>query len=63
MRILTWCLAAAGRMDEARELAAEILRQQPDFTVHGYIEVMPYRSEWHRARVAELLRAVGLPEG
>jgi len=60
-RLLTGSLVGAGRIEDARAMAAELLRHEPDFTIRGYQEVVPSGSEF-KARIGELLRELGLPE-
>jgi len=61
-RMLIWSLAGSGRQEEARAMAADYLRDQPDFTISGYFDAMPHQSEQHKKRVVALLRTIGLPE-
>lgn len=60
-RMLAACLVGAGRMDEARAMAEEIMRYLPDFTIRGYVDALP---GWagYKTRAADFLRRLGLPE-
>jgi tetratricopeptide (TPR) repeat protein len=66
LRLMAVALARTGREAEARAKVAEFLKLQPQFTVGGYW----YRPrEQHpvvarqRARIADTLRELGVPEG
>jgi TolB-like protein len=60
LRYLAAAHTAAGEHEDARKVAAEVLRREPDFRLRSY--VIPFRdralNEEHRAR----LREAGLPE-
>ncbi len=60
-RSLTACLMGTGREEEARAMAAELLKHQPDFTIARYLEAVPF---WPpvKAKFEQFLRAAGLPE-
>ncbi|WMT73334.1 adenylate/guanylate cyclase domain-containing protein [Bradyrhizobium sp. Ash2021] len=51
----------AGRVAEAREAAARLLKLQPDFRVSHVKEAFPIRSLDERERIAAALRDAGLP--
>jgi adenylate cyclase len=60
-RVLAAALWGAGRHDDARAMVAELMLHQPGFTVSTYLKsasLMPQQRE----KVAELLRALGVPE-
>jgi tetratricopeptide (TPR) repeat protein len=52
----------AGRAEEAKEGAAQILELQPNFTVAGAMQAFPTRSEAYRAQMAAALKEAGIPE-
>ncbi|MEM7222298.1 MAG: BTAD domain-containing putative transcriptional regulator [Pseudomonadota bacterium] len=58
---LACALAEAGRLSEARAAGQEVLRIEPSFQVAPYVKGQPYRSAAVRHRIAEALRAAGLP--
>ena len=61
-RLLIITLSLLGRMDEAKEVARRYLEMAPGFTVSRYLSVTPNRDADFRNRVADALRAAGLPE-
>jgi adenylate cyclase len=61
LRLLCAALAAAGRMDEARVVAAALLGAQPKFAVDRFCAAYPYKQAERKLRLAEHLRAAGLP--
>lgn len=63
LRVLIVSLAALGRLEEAREAAARLLRLEPGFRIGDYLLTrIPYLEPTLRARCAEHLRKAGLPE-
>ncbi|MCC6467014.1 MAG: adenylate/guanylate cyclase domain-containing protein [Alphaproteobacteria bacterium] len=63
LRLLVAALAALDRMDEAREVAQTLLRQEPTFTVADYEKTRaPFRDPEVRERVFAHLRKAGLPD-
>ena len=48
--------------EAAREMASELLRHQPDFTIKGYVDAVPSTAEF-RAMMGELLSELDLPTG
>jgi adenylate cyclase len=62
LRFTTAALCALGRDDAARRLGAEIMRIEPGFRLSTLREQHPYQDPGRRARIAEHLRAAGLPE-
>jgi adenylate cyclase len=62
-RFLAAALVALGRADEARSVAAELMRLEPDFQVSVYAETrQPFREPRLKARFLEHLLGAGLPE-
>jgi adenylate cyclase len=63
MRYLAAALAALGRLDEAREVAARLMRQEPGFRLSSYAaRLQPFRDAAGGARYIEHLEKAGLPE-
>ena len=60
-RIYAAALAGAGRRAEARTMVSDLISKQPNFTVAGYLNAVPFKKE-QREKVAELLRSIGVPE-
>jgi adenylate cyclase len=60
-RHLACALSGAGRMDEARQAYADMMRAYPDLTVAKFKRAMPFSSAASE-RMAENLRRLGLPE-
>jgi adenylate cyclase len=54
------CYAQAGRLDEARALAAEILRRKPDFRLSNVH--LRYKNPADADHVFEGMRKAGLPD-
>ena len=55
--------AQAGRMDEARSTAKELLAARPDFTVASWLATQ-FRNDLEQLTIdADSLRAAGIPEG
>jgi transcriptional regulator with AAA-type ATPase domain/TolB-like protein/Tfp pilus assembly protein PilF len=61
LRFLAANLAAAGRTDEAREVAKALLALEPDFHVQRFIERYAIRDPARQERLAHDLRRAGLP--
>ena len=60
--ILTSTYAYAGREEEARAAAKEILRINPKFSVETYMRTSPQRDAASRERFAQALKKAGLPD-
>lgn len=59
-RVMVMTNAAAGYLDRAREFAARIRSQKPDFSVDYYLkEICPFRLSKDRHMVAEHLKLAG----
>jgi tetratricopeptide (TPR) repeat protein len=54
--------AQLGRVAEAAEMAAELLRDNPQFSGSGYAEFVGFANEEARAHFLEGVRKAGLPE-
>ena len=62
-RILMAGLAGLGRLDEAREVAATMLRIEPEFGLRTYERTrQPFRQQQIKERYMKHLRMAGLPE-
>jgi hypothetical protein len=61
-RHLTTCLAHAGRLDEAKAVAAELLALEPGFRVSTLESWYPLQPPQNLQRYVSGLRAAGLPE-
>jgi len=59
---LTTAYSWAGRPEEARAQAAEVLRINPKFSVEGYGKTLQYKNQADLDRFLEGLRKAGLPE-
>ena len=55
-------LGELGRLDEAREAARDVLRQEPRFSIKAYTGGLSYRNLADVERIAEGLRRAGLRE-
>jgi len=63
LRILTGALAGSGRLDEAREVAAQLMRLEPDFRISVWGKTrLPFRDREISARYMEHLKSAGLPD-
>jgi adenylate cyclase len=60
-RVLTMALALSGRVDEAREAAAELMRLEPTLTVARFAQRYPGRDSPHAATLARALALAGVP--
>jgi adenylate cyclase len=62
LRYLTAALAALDRLDEAREVAASLLRCEPGFNLSRFEKTLqPFRDPDMKARYLQHLRRAGLP--
>jgi transcriptional regulator with AAA-type ATPase domain/TolB-like protein/tetratricopeptide (TPR) repeat protein len=61
LRFLTVNLAAAGQLDEAREVGQAILAVEPGFGIDSFIKGYALRDPERRVRFADHLRQAGLP--
>jgi adenylate cyclase len=62
LRSLTCSLALSGRMDDARQMAAELMKLEPKLTVRTYLSRHPAASFWTGKTWAEALRRAGVPD-
>ena len=60
-RVIVISLALAGRADEARAAAVELLALEPALTVRGFAERYPGRRSPQAASFAEALERSGVP--
>jgi adenylate cyclase len=62
LRVYAAALAAAGRAEQARDIAARLMAVEPAFTISNYARTrLPFRDERIRARYITDLHAAGLP--
>ena len=59
---LTMTLAKMGRIGEAREMAKEVVKLDPSFSIGPFIKGRSFRRESDEALMNECLHAAGLPE-
>jgi len=59
---LTSALGQLGRIDEAREVAEEVLHREPRFSITAYCSGLAYRNSADTERIAAGLRKAGLPK-
>jgi hypothetical protein len=57
---LTSAFEMAGRMDEARAAAKEVLRINPNFSVEKYEHSYPLKDKVAKDRIIDALRKAGL---
>ena len=57
---LTSTFGMAGRMDEARAAAKEVLRINPSFSVERYEKMLPFKDKAAKDRLIDALRKAGL---
>jgi adenylate cyclase len=62
LRVLAASLVALGRMEEARDVALALMREQPSFRVSAYAPYCPWRDAEVRSMFLERLVKAGLPE-
>jgi adenylate cyclase len=62
LRSLTCSLVLSGRMDEARQMAAELIKLEPKLTISSYLSRHPAASFWTGKTWAEALRRAGIPD-
>ncbi len=61
LRVLAATLVALGRLEEAREVGAALLAEQPAFRLDAYAPRCPWRDPPTRTLFLERLEAAGLP--
>jgi tetratricopeptide (TPR) repeat protein len=61
LRTLICSLALSDRIDEARQVRAELMQLEPNFTVSGYLARHPAASFWTGQTWARALRLAGVP--
>jgi adenylate cyclase len=57
---LTATYSVAGRLDEARTQAKEVLRVQPKFSAERYVRKFPFQDKAETERLIDALRKAGL---
>jgi TolB-like protein/Flp pilus assembly protein TadD len=61
LRVLTVALVNAGQHDRARQVARELLKVEPDFTISGFLSRIPFPLQSMARTYAEALGAAGVP--
>ena len=61
-RFLAACYARMDRLEQARVLAMESLKLQPEFTLRQWTQLEPYMSKDDLDHLREGMRMSGLPE-
>jgi tetratricopeptide (TPR) repeat protein len=56
------CYAQLGQLEEARAIAADALKRDPDFSLRAFALVEPYKSHADLDHMIEGMRKAGLPE-
>ena len=59
---LATAYSLAGRQEEARIAAAEILRINPKYSLERFAKIIPFKNQADRGRVIGALRKAGLPD-
>ena len=62
LRSLTCSLALSGRVDEARQMATDLMRLEPNLTIRSYLSRHPAASFWTGKAWADALRIAGVPD-
>ena len=60
--MLTVTYSLAGREEEARDTAKEVLRINPKFSVKHIEKIIPFKNPEHTQRLTAAMRKAGLPE-
>jgi len=59
-RVMSFCAAAAGKLDRAKEFVDKMVALEPDFTIEKYMaSVAPFREETDRRRIGEHMALAG----
>lgn len=61
-RLLAGALAQLGRLQEAREVARQFMRETPSFTIGSWLKSLPVRDHHQLDHFVEGYRAAGLPD-
>jgi tetratricopeptide (TPR) repeat protein len=62
LRVLTVSLVKAGARDRGAQVAQDLLKVEPDFTISGFLARIPFPVESMAHTYAEALKAAGVPE-
>lgn len=62
LRVLTVALVKAGARDRGAQVAQDLLKVEPDFTISGFLARIPFPVESMAHTYAEALKAAGVPE-
>ncbi|MEE9257386.1 MAG: adenylate/guanylate cyclase domain-containing protein, partial [bacterium] len=64
-RLIIWLAiiyAEAGRMEEARAAAQEVIKREPKFSAKRFVKTLDYKDPAENERALASLRKAGLPE-
>lgn len=61
-RVMLGSLVLLGRLDEAKAVAVRVLELSPGATISRYRSVSPFKDKAFRNRIADCMRAAGIPE-
>jgi TolB-like protein len=61
-RLLAGALAQLGRLEEAREIGRQFMREMPNFTIGSWVKSLPVRDLRQLDHFIEAYRAAGLPD-
>ena len=62
LRVLTVALVNAGKRDRAAQVAQELLKVEPGFSISGFLSRIPFPLESMAKTYAEAFRVAGVPE-
>ena len=62
LRVLTVALVNAGQHDRAAQVARELLKVEPEFSISGFLSRIPFPMEAMANTYAEAFRVAGVPE-
>jgi hypothetical protein len=62
LRVLTVALVKTGERDRAAQVARDLLKVEPDFSITNFLSRIPFPVEPMAQTYAEALRAAGVPE-
>jgi len=62
LRVLTVALVNAGQRDRAAQVAQELLKVEPEFSISGFLSRVPFPLPAMAKTYAEALKAAGVPE-
>ena len=62
LRVLAVALVKIGQHDRAAQVAQELLKIEPEFSISGFLKRIPFPLEAMARTYAEALRTAGVPE-